>query len=261
MTPPPAAHEQGVARGSQVPWQARLLTLFPEVFPGVLGHSIAGRALSQGIWQLETVQIRDYALDRHRSVDDSPSGGGSGMVMRADILGRVFDAVPRDLPMIYLSPRGARLTQRRVEQLAAGPGVTLLCGRFEGIDQRVIDEFALEELCLGELVLSGGEIAAMALVDGCVRLLPGVLDKPEATRDESFTAGVAEGFPGGLLEYPHYTRPPEWRGRTIPAVLLSGNHAAIAQWRREQSLGITAARRPELLPPELLLRINFCSGK
>ena len=163
-------------------------------------------------------------------------------------LGDSLTQCPRDLPLVYLSPRGARLSQRRVEQLAAGVGVTLLCGRFEGIDQRVIDEFELEELSLGDLVLSGGEIAAMALVDGCVRLLPGVLDKPEATREESFSAGVDEGFPAGLLEYPHYTRPTEWRGRTIPPVLLSGNHAAIARWRRVQSLAITAARRPELLP-------------
>lgn len=192
---------------------------------------------------METIQIRDFATDKHRTVDDSPSGGGTGMVMNPVVLGAALDSVPRDSPMIYLSPRGTPLKQSRLAELAAGGGVTLLCGRFEGIDQRVIDEFALEEVSLGDFVLSGGEIAAMALIDGCVRLLPGVLDKASATAEESFAGGDW----GGLLEYPHYTRPTEWRGRNIPPVLLSGNHAEIAKWRRDQSREVTRQRRPELL--------------
>ncbi|MDI9409606.1 MAG: tRNA (guanosine(37)-N1)-methyltransferase TrmD [Candidatus Pacebacteria bacterium] len=232
-----------IKNSPQSPWRARILTLFPEIFPGVLGHSICGRARDSGLWDLETIQIRDFATDKHRTVDDSPSGGGTGMVMTAVVVGAALDSVPRDSPLIYLSPRGAPLRQSRLAELAAGGGVTLLCGRFEGIDQRVIDEFALEEISLGDFVLSGGEIAAMALIDGCVRLLPGVLDKPSATSEESFAGGDW----GGLLEYPHYTRPTEWRGRTIPPVLLSGNHAEIAKWRRDQSLELTRQRRPDLL--------------
>jgi tRNA (guanine37-N1)-methyltransferase len=209
------------------------------MFPGPLGLSLAGRALEQGIWSLDTVDMRDFALDRHRRVDDTPYGGGAGMVLRPDIVDAALAAVDDGRPAICLSPRGAKLTQARVRALADGPGVVLLCGRFEGIDQRVIDARALEEISVGDYVLSGGEPAALVLLDACVRLLQGVMGQAESAEDESFSDGV--------LEYPHYTRPAEWKGRSIPAVLLSGHHEQIAAWRRAQADQITRERRPDLV--------------
>jgi len=207
------------------PWRATVLTLFPEMFPGPLGISLAGRALAAGLWALEARDIRDSATDRHRSVDDTPAGGGPGMVLRADVLAAAIDAadVAPDRPRLLMSPRGRPLTQSRVEELAAGPGPLIVCGRFEGIDQRVIEARRLEEVSIGDYVLSGGEIAALAVIDACVRLLPGVIGQPATLADESFEAG--------LLEYPHYTRPADWCGRTVPDVLLSGDHARIRAWR------------------------------
>ena len=220
-------------------WRAVVLTLFPEMFPGPLGHSLAGRALERGDWALETTNIRDYAEDRHATVDDSPFGGGAGMVMRADVLDKALaDKADARGPVIYLSPRGRPLDQGLVKELAAGPAVTLLCGRYEGIDQRLIDDRGLMEVSVGDFVLSGGEVAALTLLDACVRLLPGVIGDPASLAEESFESG--------LLEYPHYTRPAEWRGRAVPEVLLSGNHAAIARWRRTEAEKITQQRRPDL---------------
>src|SRR5512138_1917851 len=206
-------------------WRATILTLFPEMFPGPLGVSLAGKALASGLWELETRDIRDSATDRHRSVDDTPAGGGPGMVLRADILAAAIDAadIAPGRPRLLMSPRGRPLTQSRVMELATGPGPLIVCGRFEGIDQRVIDARGLEEVSVGDYVLSGGELAAMALMDACVRLLPGVMGKEESGAEESFAAG--------LLEYPHYTRPQQFEGRDIPEVLLSGHHGRIAQWR------------------------------
>jgi tRNA (guanine37-N1)-methyltransferase len=224
------------------PWQVAVLTLFPEMFPGPLGFSLSGRALQEERWRLKLFQIRDFALDRHRSVDDTPAGGGAGMVMRADVAAAAIDAATAAFPgapRLYLSPRGAPLAQERVRELSAGPGAVLFCGRFEGLDQRVIEARGLEEVSAGDYVLSGGELAAMILIDACVRLLPGVVGAEESLAEESFE--------NGLLEYPHYTRPRIWEGREIPEVLLSGDHAGIAKWRREQAERITAERRPELL--------------
>jgi len=223
-------------------WQARVLTLFPEMFPGPLGMSLVGRALQDGLWQLSTRNIRDFACDKHRSVDDTPAGGGAGMVMRADVAATAIDAAVSaapDLARIYLSPRGAPLTQERVRDLARGPGVVLFCGRFEGLDQRVIEARQLEEISIGDYVLSGGEIAAMVLIDACVRLLPGVIGAEASLSEESFE--------NNLLEYPDYTRPRLWEGREIPDILLSGDHARIARWRREQAEKLTRQRRPDLL--------------
>ena len=218
-------------------WSATLLTLFPEMVPGPLGHSLAGRALERGLWSLEKRNIRDSGEGRHRAVDDTPFGGGAGMVMRPDVLDRALG--PADgRPRIYLSPRGAPLNQARVRDLAAGPGVTLVCGRYEGVDQRVLDARGMEEVSVGDYVLSGGELPALVLLDACVRLLPGVMGAAESGTEESFSAG--------LLEYPHYTRPAEWQGRTVPEVLLSGHHGAIAAWRREQAEQVTRTRRPDL---------------
>lgn len=220
-------------------FRASVLTLFPEMFPGSLGLSLAGRALEAGVWSLEAVDIRDFATDRHRSVDDTPSGGGAGMVMRADVVARAVDAVHRaGQPLIYLSPRGKPLTQARVRELAAGPGVTLLCGRFEGLDQRVIEARVMEEISLGDFILSGGEPAALALLDAVVRLLPGVMGKEASGEDESFE--------GGLLEYPQYTRPQLFEGREIPEILTSGDHGRIKAWRRAQAEEATKLRRPDL---------------
>jgi tRNA (guanine37-N1)-methyltransferase len=223
-------------------WHASVLTLFPEMFPGPLGLSLAGRGLERGLWRLDAVDIRRFATDRHQSVDDTPFGGGAGMVLRADVVAAALDAVRRpddSRPAIYLSPRGAPLTQARVRALAASAGVVLLCGRYEGVDQRVIEARGLEELSLGDFVLSGGEIAALAVLDACVRLLPEVVGAPQSLVEESFTEG--------LLEYPHYTRPQVWEGRAVPEVLLSGHHGRIKAWRREQALALTRARRPDLL--------------
>jgi tRNA (guanine37-N1)-methyltransferase len=228
--------------GTAAPWRATVLTLYPEMFPGPLGHSLSGDALTRGTWSLEPRQIRAHGLGRHRSVDDTPAGGGAGMVLRCDVLGAAIDAAtgPDDLrPRLLMSPRGKPLTQARVRALAEGPGAILVCGRFEGVDERVIEARNLEEVSIGDYVLSGGEIAALVLIDACVRLLPGVMGK--------HASGVEESFEGGLLEYPHYTRPRDWEGRTIPDVLMGGNHAAIARWRAERSRALTRARRPDLL--------------
>ena len=223
-------------------WRATVITLYPEMFPGPLGQSLAGRAMEQGIWSLEARQLREHGLGRHRAVDDTPFGGGAGMVLRADVVDAALGAALSDCvderPVVALTPRGAKLDQAMVRQLAAGPGVVLLCGRFEGIDQRVIEARKLTEISIGDYILSGGETAALVLLDACVRLLPGVMGKEESGLDESFSHG--------LLEYPHYTRPAVWQGSAVPDVLLSGNHAAIAAWRRAQSEEITRARRPDL---------------
>jgi len=221
-------------------WRATILTLFPEMFPGPLGVSLAGKALASGLWALEARDIRASATDRHRSVDDTPAGGGPGMVLRADVLAAAIDAadVAPECPRLLMSPRGRPLTQSRVAELAAGPGPLIVCGRFEGIDQRVIEGRGLEEVSIGDYVLSGGEIAALALIDACVRLLPGVMGKPASGADESFSEG--------LLEYPQYTRPQEFEGLPIPDILLSGDHARVAAWRRAEALSLTKARRPDL---------------
>ncbi|MGW5959802.1 tRNA (guanosine(37)-N1)-methyltransferase TrmD [Methylorubrum thiocyanatum] len=224
------------------PWRATVLTLYPEMFPGPLGHSLSGDALARGTWSLEPRQIREHGLGRHRNVDDTPAGGGTGMVLRCDVLGAAIDAAtPADdaRPRLLMSPRGKPLSQARVRALAEGPGAIIVCGRFEGVDERVIEARNLEEVSIGDYVLSGGEIAALVLIDACVRLLPGVMGK--------HASGVEESFEGGLLEYPHYTRPREWEGRTIPDVLMGGNHAAIARWRADRSRALTRARRPDLL--------------
>jgi tRNA (guanine37-N1)-methyltransferase len=226
-----------------MPFRASVLTLYPDMFPGPLGTSLAGRALDQGIWSLETKNIRDFATDKHRSVDDTPAGGGAGMVLRADVLAAALDHVSqRDLerrPMLAMTPRGAPLTQARVRQLASGAGAIILCGRFEGFDERIFDARALEPVSIGDYVLSGGELGAMVLLDACVRLLPGVMGAASSGEEESFEAG--------LLEYPHYTRPVTWEGRTIPEVLRSGDHARIAAWRRAQAVNDTRLRRPDLI--------------
>ena len=223
-------------------WRVSVLTLFPDMFPGPLGVSLVGQALAAGLWSLTTLQIRDFGLGKHRQVDDTPAGGGAGMVLRADVLGPALDAARSgnpDAPLIYLSPRGRPLNQELAKDLAAGPGAVLLAGRFEGIDERVIAGRELLEVSIGDYVLSGGELAAMVLIDACVRLLPGVLGAADSLASESFESG--------LLEYPQYTRPREWEGKSIPDVLLSGDHKAIEAWRRAESLRVTAERRPDLL--------------
>jgi tRNA (guanine37-N1)-methyltransferase len=224
-------------------WRASVVTIFPEMFPGPLGLSLAGKARGKGIWALDAVDLRDYAPDKHRTVDDTPAGGGLGMVMKADVIARAIDAVATDArPRLLMSPRGIPLTQRKVAALAQGPGVVVLCGRFEGVDERVIAGRDLEEVSVGDYVLSGGEVAALVLIDACVRLLPGVMGKEGSAIEESFA--------DGLLEYPHYTRPPIWEGRAIPEVLLSGDHAKIAAWRRAEAERLTQARRPDLRKPD-----------
>ncbi len=233
MAAPPAA--AGI-------WTARVITLFPEAFPGTLGLSLTGRALAERLWALETMQLRDFAEGRHRNVDDTPAGGGPGMVLRADVVGRALDAAAAgargDWPAIYLSPRGEPFRQPMAERLARADGVTLLCGRFEGVDQRVLDARGVHEVSVGDFVLSGGEIAAQALIDATVRLIPRVLGNRASVAEESFTHG--------LLEHPQYTRPATWEGRAIPEVLLSGDHARIARWRRAQAETLTKERRPDL---------------
>ena len=221
-------------------WRATVLTLFPEMFPGPLGISLAGKALASGLWALEARDIRASATDRHRSVDDTPAGGGPGMVLRADVLAAAIDAtaIGPDRPRLLMSPRGRPLTQSQVRDLAGGPGPLIVCGRFEGVDQRVIEARGLEEVSIGDYVLSGGEIAAFALIDACVRLLPGVMGKLESGADESFS--------DFLLEYPQYTRPQAFEGRPIPDILLSGDHAKVAAWRRAEAEALTRARRPDL---------------
>ena len=225
-------------------FHATVLTLFPDMFPGPLGFSLAGRALGEGAWSLDAVDIRESATDRHRSVDDTPAGGGPGMVMRADVIARAIDAASPAgdaRPRLLMSPRGKPLTQDDVKTYAAGPGLTILCGRFEGVDQRVIEARGLVEVSVGDYVLSGGEVAAMTLLDAVVRLLPGVIGAAESASEESFE--------NGLLEYPQYTRPAEWEGRTIPPVLTSGDHGKVAAWRRQQAEALTRGRRPDLLGP------------
>jgi tRNA (guanine37-N1)-methyltransferase len=228
--------------GALSPWRATILTLYPDMFPGPLGQSLSGKAIAEGKWSLDAVNIRDFATTKHRNVDDTPAGGGAGMVLRADIVAKALDAAaPADdpRPRLLMSPRGKPLEQARVRELVAGPGAVILCGRFEGVDERVIEARGLEEVSIGDYVLSGGELGAMVLLDAVVRLLPGVMGAAES--------GTEESFESGLLEYPHYTRPREWEGRTIPDVLLSGDHAAIAKWRRREAERITAERRPDLL--------------
>jgi len=218
-------------------WHATVLTLFPPMFPGPLGMSLAGRALAAGLWRLEVQDIRDATTDRHRTVDDTPFGGGAGMVMRPDVLDAAI-GLDDGRPLLYLSPRGRPLTQDRVRALAAGPGIRLVCGRYEGVDQRVLDARGIEEVSIGDYVLSGGELPALVLLDTCIRLLPGVMGAEASGDDESFSAG--------LLEYPHYTRPAEWNGHAVPDILLSGHHGAIAAWRQAQAEQITRTRRPDL---------------
>lgn len=223
-------------------WQATVLTLFPEMFPGPLSVSLVGQALAAGLWSLKTIPIRDFGLGRHRTVDDTPAGGGAGMVLRADVVGAAIDHARQDAPetpLIYLSPRGEPLSQPLVAELAKGPGVLLIAGRFEGLDERVIEARGIREISIGDYVLSGGELAAMVLIDAAVRLLPGVIGAPDSLTHESFE--------GGLLEYPQFTKPREWEGRGIPDVLLSGDHGKIAKWREEQSRRLTELRRPDLL--------------
>ena len=222
-------------------WRVRVLTIFPDMFPGPLGVSLLRQALERGLWSLDAVNIRDFAEDKHSSVDDVPFGGGPGMVMRPDVIGRAIESARADapeLPLVYLTPRGAPLSQKKVRELADGPGLIALCGRFEGVDQRVMDVCPGEEISLGDFVLSGGELPAMTLIDACVRLLPGVIGA-EASLDE-------ESFETGLLEYPHYTRPREWRGQSVPDVLLSGHHENVRAWRVAQAEEITRQRRPDL---------------
>jgi tRNA (guanine37-N1)-methyltransferase len=224
------------------PWRALVLTLFPEAFPGPLGVSLAAQARDAGIWSLDTIQIRDFGLGKHRQVDDTPAGGGAGMVLRADVLGPALDRAQElspEAPLVYLSPRGTPLTQSLARDLADGPGVTLLAGRFEGIDERVIAAKGLKEISIGDYILAGGEVAAMVLIEACVRLLPGVVGASESLRSESFETG--------MLEYPHFTKPRDWEGRGIPDVLLSGDHKKIEIWRREQAERLTTDRRPDLL--------------
>ena len=229
------------AKREDAAWRVRVLTLYPEMFPGPLALALAGRALARGLWALETVDIRDFARDKHRTVDDAPFGGGAGMVMRPDVVdAAIASATTPDLggPPIYLTPRGRPLTQARVAEFAQGPGAVILCGRFEGVDERVVAARGLDEVSLGDFVLSGGEPAAIALIDACVRLLPGVVGRRESLDDESFV--------GGLLEYPQYTRPRRWRGRRVPEVLLSGDHGHVAEWRQARAEEATRERRPDL---------------
>ena len=231
---------------------ATILTLYPDMFPGPLGTSLAGRALAEGKWACEAINIRDCATDRHRSVDDTPAGGGAGMVLRADVVAAALDPVADGRPVVALTPRGTPLTQARVRSLAQGPGVTLLCGRFEGFDERLFDARAIEEVSIGDYVLSGGEMAALVLLDACIRLLPGVMG--------AASSGVDESFETGLLEYPHYTRPAEWEGRRIPDVLRSGDHARIAAWRKQQAETDTRLRRPDLWERHEGARVQSPSG-
>jgi tRNA (guanine37-N1)-methyltransferase len=226
---------------TKAPWTATVLTLFDEMFPGSLGQSLAGQGLKDGLWALETLDIRSFASDKHRSVDDTPFGGGPGMVMRADVVDAAIEKIKAGTPvrpLIYLSPRGRPLDQKRVRELAAGPGLMLLCGRYEGVDERLLEVHEIEEVSLGDFILSGGEPAAIAMIDACVRLLPGIMGSQASSEEESFERG--------LLEYPHYTRPQEWRGKTVPEVLLSGHHKKIKEWRKSQSEEMTKERRPDL---------------
>ncbi|MEN2785064.1 tRNA (guanosine(37)-N1)-methyltransferase TrmD [Sphingomonas qilianensis] len=231
---------------------ATVLTLYPEMFPGPLGISLAGRALGEGTWSLDARNIREFATDKHSTVDSTPAGGGAGMVLRADVLAAAIDSVPVGRPILAMTPRGAPLTQARVRALADGPGVTILCGRFEGFDERIFDGRAVEEVSIGDYILSGGEMGALVLLDACIRLLPGVMG--------AAYSGVDESFEGGLLEYPQYTRPVEWEGRTIPEVLRSGDHARIAAWRKQMAETDTRLRRPDLWERHIGARVQSPSG-
>ena len=236
-------------------FHAQILTLYPEIFPGPLGLSLAGRAMAEGKWACEPVHIRDFATDKHRTVDDTPAGGGAGMVLRADILGLAIDhALDRrpDLPVIAMTPRGKPITQARVRELAAGPGATILCGRFEGFDERIFDARPVEQISMGDIILSGGEMGALMLLDACIRLLPGVMG--------AASSGDEESFESGLLEYPHYTRPALWEGRAIPEVLRSGDHAKIAAWRKQRAEDDTRLRRPDLWERHIGVRDQSPSG-
>ena len=233
-------------------WRATVLTIFPEMLPGPLSHSLAGKALGAGLWQLETVDIRDFARDKHRSVDDAPFGGGPGMVMRPDVLDTAIASAGGVGPLLLLSPRGRRLDQEWVCSLAGGPGVRLICGRFEGVDERLLMVHGIEELSLGDFVLSGGEPAAIAVIDACVRLLPGVVGRVEALAEESFAES--------LLEYPQYTRPQLWQGRAVPEVLVSGDHRRIREWRRAEAERVTRERRPDLWKRHCAARQRGCAG-
>jgi tRNA (guanine37-N1)-methyltransferase len=234
---------------------AQILTLYPEMFPGPLGISLAGRALGEGKWSCDPIQIRDFATDKHKSVDDTPAGGGAGMVLRADVLAAAVDhatAAHPDVPILAMTPRGAPITQARIRTLAAGHGVTILCGRFEGFDERIFEGRAIEQVSMGDIVLSGGEMGALMLLDACIRLLPGVMG--------AASSGDEESFESGLLEYPHYTRPAEWEGRTIPQVLRSGDHAKIAAWRKQRAEDDTRLRRPDLWERHTDVRDQSPSG-
>ena len=236
-------------------FHAQILTLYPEMFPGPLGLSLAGRALVEGKWACDPIHIRDFATDKHRTVDDTPAGGGAGMVLRADILGLAIDHALKkapDLPVIAMTPRGAPITQSRIRQLAAGPGATILCGRFEGFDERIFEARPVEQISMGDIILSGGEMGALMLLDACIRLLPGVMG--------AASSGDEESFESGLLEYPHYTRPFEWEGRTIPEVLRSGDHAKIAAWRKQRAEDDTRLRRPDLWERHIGIRDQSPSG-
>ncbi|WP_299791020.1 tRNA (guanosine(37)-N1)-methyltransferase TrmD [uncultured Marivita sp.] len=254
-TPPQKSHGRKTIRPTLKPrelmesapdlaraWKAQVITLLPDAFPGILGESLTGRALKDGLWQLETIALREFGEGKHRNVDDTPAGGGAGMVLRPDIMAAAIDharaRIQPAAPLVYLSPRGRPFTQAIAQDLAQGPGVSLICGRFEGLDQRVIDHYRIAEISLGDFVLTGGEIAAQAVIDATIRLLPGVLGNEASTEEESFS--------DGLLEHPQYTRPAEWRGQKIPDVLMSGHHGEIAKWRRAQSEGLTRQRRPDL---------------
>jgi tRNA (guanine37-N1)-methyltransferase len=245
-----------MAQGAQsVNFHAQILTLYPEMFPGPLGVSLAGRALAEGKWACDPIHIRDFATDKHRTIDDTPAGGGAGMVLRADILGLAIDhALDRapDLPVIAMTPRGAPITQGRIRQIAAGPGATILCGRFEGFDERIFEARPIEQISMGDIILSGGEMGALMLLDACIRLLPGVMG--------AASSGDEESFESGLLEYPHYTRPVEWEGRTIPEVLRSGDHAKIAAWRKQRAEDDTRLRRPDLWERHIGVRDQPPSG-
>ncbi|MEQ8258388.1 MULTISPECIES: tRNA (guanosine(37)-N1)-methyltransferase TrmD [Roseovarius] len=223
-------------------WSAQVITLLPDAFPGILGHSLTGKALKDGLWQLDAIDLRQFGIGKHRNVDDTPAGGGAGMVLRADVMGRALDhalpRAPKGAPLVYLSPRGTPFTQAMARDWATRPGVTMICGRFEGLDQRVIDHYDIQEVSLGDFVLTGGDLAAQAMIDATVRLLPGVLGNESSTEEESFS--------DGLLEHPQYTRPAEWQGRKIPDVLMSGHHGEIAKWRRAMSEETTKGRRPDL---------------
>jgi tRNA (guanine37-N1)-methyltransferase len=231
---------------------ATVLTLYPDMFPGPLGTSLAGRALGEGKWSLDAVNIRDFAIDKHRTVDETPAGGGAGMVLRVDVVASALDSVADGRPILAMTPRGKPLTQERVRDLAAGPGVIVLCGRFEGFDERLFDARPVEQVSIGDYVLSGGEMGALVLLDACIRLLPGVMGAP--------SSGDEESFESGLLEYPHYTRPVEWEGRTIPEVLRSGDHAKIAAWRKSMAEADTRLRRPDLWERHEGARVQPPSG-